>query len=60
MEYMSKGILKQIFKDHWDEFTYLYGHRIRKNVYHEMNKMLRCGSLENGFIEFKCVACGET
>lgn len=57
---MSKGILKTIFKNHWSEFVELYGHRIRKNVYSEVEKMLNCGSIENGYIEFKCEACGES
>lgn len=57
---MAKGILKKIFQDHWDQFVKLYNHRIRKNVHNEVKKMLECGSLENGYIEFKCVACGET
>lgn len=57
---MGKGVLRNIFRDHWNDFVKLYGHRIRKNVYAEVNKMLHCGSLENGYIEFKCEACGET
>ncbi|NMM61882.1 hypothetical protein HBE96_04100 [Clostridium sp. P21] len=36
----------------------LYGNRIRKNVYAEVSKMMNCGSLENGYIESKCIACG--
>lgn len=55
---MAKGIIKQIFIDHWDEFTKKYNN-IREVVFHEVNKIMKCGSLENGFLEFKCDTCGE-
>lgn len=56
---MVRGIIKQIFRENWDEFVELYGHRIRPHVQKEVIKMIECGSLENGYIEFKCEACGE-
>lgn len=55
---MAKRIIKQIFIDHWDEFTKKYSN-IREVVLHEVNKMMQCGSLKNGFLEFKCDTCGE-
>jgi hypothetical protein len=57
---MAKGIIKQIFIEHWDGFTKKYGNNIRESVFHEVKKMMQCGSLENGFLEFKCDSCGET
>lgn len=57
---MKKQVIKQIFIDHWDEFKKIYFGKIRENVYREVEKMINCGSIENGFIEFKCEACGET
>nr|WP_246615540.1 transposase zinc-binding domain-containing protein [Clostridium thailandense] len=54
------GVIKEIFKDHWKDFVVLYSNKIRKTIFSEVEKMLECGSLEKGFIEFKCEACGET
>jgi len=54
---MGKGILRQIFIDHWDDFVKLYGHKIRKNVLSEVKKMMHCGSIANGYIEYKCPDC---
>jgi len=56
---MKKGKIKRIFKDHWDEFVKIEGYRIRKNVIKEVEKMINCGSLNNGYIEYKCEDCGE-
>ncbi len=55
---MTKGVIKQIFIDHWDEFSKEHNN-IREVVFHEVSKMIQCGSLENGFLEFKCETCGE-
>lgn len=52
------GGIKKIFKDNWGVFSDLNKGRIRKNVYTEVKRMISCGSLEAGYIEFKCVACG--
>ncbi|EQB87693.1 hypothetical protein M918_07530 [Clostridium sp. BL8] len=57
---MKKTIIKEIFLDHWDRFKKLYRGKIRKNVIVEVEKMMNCGSLNNGFIEFICEACGKT
>lgn len=54
------GVIKRIFKEHWNDFIVLYSDKIRKTIFREVEKMLECGSLEKGFIEFKCEACGET
>jgi hypothetical protein len=56
---MKKERIKHIFKDHWESFAERYNPRIRKNVFREVERMLGCGSLENGYIEYKCEDCGE-
>jgi len=56
---MIKGKIRKIFLDHWDEFCKLYRHKIRKHIFKEVEKMITCGSIENGYIGFKCGACGE-
>jgi hypothetical protein len=57
---MAKGILKKIFKDHWESFKELYEYnKIRKIVDKEVKKMMNCGSFENGYIEYECKSCGE-
>lgn len=56
---MVNRLVRQIFSDHWDAFSEEYGKNIREVVFHEVRKMIQCGSLENGFLEFKCNECGE-
>lgn len=56
---MAKGILKKIFNDHWEAFKELYGHKIRKVVDKEVKKVINCGSVQNGYIEYECKSCGE-
>lgn len=56
---MGKKIIKKIFQDHWKGFVKLYGYKIRKVVFKEVEKMINCGSLSKGYLEFKCAACGE-
>lgn len=54
-----KGVYKKIFSDHWSTFTKINTGSIREVVYSEVKKMMNCGSLDNGYVEFKCGACGE-
>lgn len=35
---MAKGIIKQIFIDHWDRFTKEYGNNILESVFHKVKK----------------------
>lgn len=56
---MVKGKIRKIFLEHWEKFVEIYGHRIRPHVFKEVDKMLKCGSMENGYLVFKCGACGE-
>lgn len=52
--------IREIFNDYWEEFVELYGYKVRKVVFKEVEKMMNCGSLSNGYIEYSCVKCGET
>jgi hypothetical protein len=52
-------VIEQIFIDNWEEFCKINEGKIRANISREVNKMINCGSLDNGFIEFKCEECGE-
>lgn len=56
---MAKGDIKRIFSDHWDEFLERFGHNVRDVVVKEVEKMLGCGLLENGYAEYECLKCGE-
>jgi hypothetical protein len=55
-----KSKIAIILKNHWEEFLKLYGHRVRKNVKREVEKVLECGDLSKGYIEFKCYKCNES
>jgi len=54
-----RGVIKQIFVDNWEKFREINKGKIRGNIDREVYKMINCGSLDNGFIEFKCESCGE-
>ncbi len=56
---MGKGDIKRIFNDHWDEFLEMFGHNVRPVVVKEVEKMLGCGLIENGYAEYECANCGE-
>ena len=43
------GIIKNIFRDHWDQFVSDHPQMIRDSVHKEVNRMLKCGLIENGF-----------
>ena len=54
---MNKSKTKEIFEEHWDDFLKLNGKRVRKNVKAEIDKMLKCKDIRQGYIEFKCDKC---
>jgi len=51
--------IKLILEDHWEGFLRNYGNRIRPNVKREVEKVLKCGDIKNGYIELKCDKCNE-
>lgn len=50
------GVIKDIFKDHWDNFVRNY--KVRDSVRKEVDKMLGCGLIKNGCSIYKCPDCG--
>ena len=54
---MKESKIKLILKDHWDNFLKIYNKRIRKNVKSEIEKVLKCKDIKNGYIEFRCPEC---
>ena len=56
---MERDTFRQIFEDHWGEFTKrhpLYG----TEYYNEVaQKMLGCGKKEGGYSEYLCTCCGK-
>lgn len=54
---MTKGIIKKIFAENWDQFEQKY--LVRPTVSKEVLKMLKCRELSQGYSEFCCPDCGE-
>lgn len=52
--------IKDIFEDHWNKFLKSYPNiTIRETVFDNINKMLKCKTLDLGFDVFKCPNCGK-
>lgn len=52
--------IKDIFEDHWNKFLKSYPNiNIRETVFDNINKMLKCKTLDLGFDVFKCPNCGK-
>src|SRR5688572_12919846 len=54
------NVFKQIFADHWDEFT--QAHPRYQTSYYDglVAKMLGCGNPEKmGYREYRCLHCGQ-
>lgn len=56
---MIKSKLRRILKENWDGFYKKYKNRIRPSVIAEVKKVMKCKDISNGYIELKCVDCGE-
>jgi len=56
---MTKGVIKKIFSEHWDEFLNRFGHKVRPVVIKEIKKILGCGLFANGYAEYQCEKCVE-
>ena len=54
---MSKGILKTIFHEYWLDFERTRS--VREVVSKEVNKMLKCRDLSEGYSEYCCPKCRE-
>lgn len=54
-----KGIIRKIFSDHWGDFVKTIDKsNIRPSIIREVERMLSCGSFNNGYTEYRC-NCGE-
>ena len=52
--------IKDIFEDHWNKFLKSYPNiTIRETVFENINKMLKCKTLDLGFDVFNCPNCGK-
>jgi len=56
-EIYFKNVMVQIFRDHWDQFKRYNKEHIDKNIEENVEKMLGCGLLENGYYEYICTNC---
>ena len=54
------NVFKQIFAEHWDEFTHVQP-RYQTSYYDGLvAKMLACGTPEKmGYVEYRCLQCGQ-
>jgi Transposase zinc-binding domain len=54
------NVFKQIFAEHWDEFTHAHP-RYQTSYYHGLvAKMLACSNPDKmGYIEYRCLHCGQ-
>lgn len=46
--------------DNWQQFKSLYGQGLRPVIVWEVEKMLKCRRMENGYATFICLDCGQT
>jgi len=49
--------LIQIFRDHWEPFKRFYPHLVNVDIEANVQKMMDCGLLANGYAEYRC-RCG--
>ena len=58
MEKINRDTFSRIFQEHWDKFKHRYP-KYETEYYNEVvQKMLRCGKEEGGYIEYRCPHCG--
>ncbi len=58
-ERVSKETLRQIFRDNWQDFKEKYPSYDTAQYDEAIQKMLGCGSAENGYAAYQCMHCGE-
>ena len=58
------NVWQRIFAEHWDAFTgYYIDERDRHppdHWYENVERMLSCGDIREGYYEYQCLSCGET
>lgn len=57
--YYNKDVFRQIFRDHWSEYQSMEAEYQSEYYKGMIKKMIGCGDIENGFISYRCVDCGE-
>jgi hypothetical protein len=55
--YIDKKTFIRIFKENWDRYQKLC--QCRKVEHDNVQRLLKCGDPENGFIQLRCLNCGE-
>ena len=52
--------IKDIFKDHWNDFLNKYPNfNIRETIFYNVKRLLKCKNSALGFDVFKCKKCGK-
>ena len=54
----STTVFKKIFQDHWDIFKQKHSAYNDEFYNQAVEKMLGCGDVNNGYIEYRCTICG--
>lgn len=58
----ERGLLRAIIEEHWDALKPILGRyvpeQVKVGVISAVEKMLRCGTEDNGFARFRCPDCG--
>lgn len=55
--YIDKKTFVRIFKENWDRYKKFC--KYRKIEDDNVQRLLKCGDPENGFIQLRCLNCGE-
>jgi len=58
--YSHKNIVVRVFREHWARFKEFRPEHITGDIEENVEKMLGCGLLENGFFEYMCLSCLNT
>jgi len=56
-EIYYKNVVIQIFRDHWDQFKRFHKELVDENIEENIEKMMGCGLIENGYYEYICPKC---
>jgi hypothetical protein len=51
--------IKEIFRDHWDNFVDRFKDRIREVVIEDVRLMLNCGDITKGYFLYEFLSCHE-
>lgn len=54
-----KNVVVQIFRDHWAQFKHYHPELVTDEIEENVEKMMGCGLLANGYFEYICPGCLE-